>query len=348
MAKRVTLSEKVRSFWHKDAAIRTAPSDVVAAVSGGADSVALLHFVLETLPGRVVVAHVNHCLRGDESDGDEAFVIALAERLQSVFPGRVGIRTTRRELAQHSRRDGIEDAARRVRYDWLAEVAHSEGIGWIATGHTADDQAETILHNIIRGTGLRGLVGMSQRRLLAPEVELIRPMLDVTRAEVVSDLSARGQDFREDTSNTDRRFTRNRIRHNVLPLLKSMNPRIQEALCRLAGTAGDVRRLLDALAADLIRETELPRAGQRVVFDVKKLAGSRPYELRDMWRRIWEREGWPQRDLDHEHLDRLVAICRSESIAADLPGGLRARRRGPVVQVGPADAFGSRDGKPRA
>lgn len=340
MVREPTVLERVQWYWQFESMFRTAaPVDVVAAVSGGADSVAMLRLLLETLPGRIVVAHLNHGLRGAESDADEDFVRGLAARVRREYRNRLTLRAERREITTSRRREGPEGTARRVRYEWLASVAEGEGIGFIATGHNADDQAETILHNIIRGTSIRGLAGIGQTRALVPGIILVRPILDVTRCEILEYLRGLGQDYREDSSNVDLRFTRNRIRHEILPMLEQrFNPRVKEALCRLAAAANTFEHVLAATASDVIALSELPRAGDRVVFDLEKLGECRPFQLRDMWRRVWEREGWPRRDLDYEHLDRLVAICRSELAAADFPGNIRARRRGRVIQIGPVPA----------
>src|SRR5262245_33367953 len=187
MAWRPTILQRVQLYWQWESMFRTAaPVDVVAAVSGGADSVAMLRLLLETLPGRIVVAHLNHGLRGAESDADEAFVRGLVAQLRTDFTDRLSLRAERREVTTSRRREGPEGTARRVRYEWLASVADGEGIGFIATGHNADDQAETILHNIIRGTSIRGLAGIGQTRSLVPGILLVRPILDVTRCEVLA------------------------------------------------------------------------------------------------------------------------------------------------------------------
>src|SRR5438132_2881347 len=184
---------------------------IVVAVSGGPDSVALLR-ALASLPtaGRLVVAHLNHQLRGPESDADEAFVRALPESLQ---PG-MELRCERIDVAAQARTEGanVEAVARRVRYDWLARVAKECQASWVATGHSADDQAETVLHRLLRGTGLKGLRGIATCRPLSSEVNLVRPLLDVARAQVLAYLDAEQQSYCQDRSNLDLTFRRNRIR----------------------------------------------------------------------------------------------------------------------------------------
>ncbi len=238
----------------------------VVAVSGGADSVALLHSLHAVRTGALVVAHLNHRLRGTESDGDALFVQELA--------GRLGLACHVQEVDAAAAAAGanLEATARRLRYAFFRKVAAEEGAHWIATGHTADDQAETVLHRLIRGTGLQGLRGIPSVRGLegvgtASSLVLIRPLLNVTRAEVEEYLSSVGQSYRNDSSNVDPRFTRNRIRHELLPQLKAFNPDIVSSLGQLAAQAGEAFEVLEADAGRLLKEVELPRAGSLVILE---------------------------------------------------------------------------------
>ncbi|MBX3469768.1 MAG: tRNA lysidine(34) synthetase TilS [Planctomycetes bacterium] len=180
------------------------------------------------------------------------------------------------DAAEEARRRGtgsLEAAARAVRYRFLLGVAVERGADRVAVGHTADDQAETVLLRALRGAGLAGLSGIPRRRALGEGVVLVRPLLRATRAEVEDYLRARGLDrlVVEDGSNRDRRFLRNRLRHDVLPLLREqVNPRADEALRRLAAQARKARRHLDGAAAALLAEAERgsgpgarPRCGRR-------------------------------------------------------------------------------------
>lgn len=196
---------------------------VAVAVSGGADSVALLLLLLE-LRGELgivlSVAHVNHKLRGEESDEDERFVADLARR----YDLELRVRTA---PVDRERGSGIEAAARVLRYDFFQELARAgqdPPIRKIATAHTLDDQAETVLLRMFRGTGIRGLAGIHPRLVLADEGrvfgEVVRPLLEVRRAELQEFLRARGQEWREDSSNRDPSFLRNRVRLTLLPVLK--------------------------------------------------------------------------------------------------------------------------------
>jgi tRNA(Ile)-lysidine synthase len=313
---------------------REAPG--VVAVSGGPDSVALLRTLLGLGWGSpLVIAHLNHSLRGAESDGDEAFVRSLHAALSS--RGRnVLLRCERVNVAAVARaeRANLESTARRVRYQWLTSVAREVGAAWVATGHTADDQAETVLHRILRGTGLRGLGGIPARRELAPGVVVVRPLLRVRRHELLAFLEALGQAYRQDRSNADARFTRNRIRHELLPRLAAdYNPAVVDVLCRLADQAAEVHQEAAGKAAVLLHEAELPRAGGVLVFDAERLArASRPL-VRAMLRLVWTREGWPQGRLGFDDWQRIAAVALGEAAAVDLAGGVRVRRAGRVVRV---------------
>jgi tRNA(Ile)-lysidine synthase len=308
------------------------PGDgVVVAVSGGPDSVALARAAAAARggAGRLVLAHLNHGLRGAESDADEAFVAGLASRLPGVELCRARI-----DVAAEAERSGanLEAAARRLRYAWLADVAREHGCLRVATGHTADDQAETVLHRLLRGAGLQGLRGIAPRRPLGPGVEVVRPMLGLTRADVLAFLRAAGQAFREDASNRDLRRTRNRIRHELLPLLaREYNPAVVSVLGRLAAQAAEAYRGEEAEAAALLAAAELPRAGRQLVLDRPRLAAAPGRAVRALFRLVWEREGWPRDGMDFAAWQRLAALARGDGVAGDFPGGVHARRRGRVV-----------------
>ena len=308
------------------------PAGLVVAVSGGPDSVALTRAVAEAREpdSPLVLAHLNHQLRGAESDADEAFVVALGAALG------VPVVTHRLDVAAIARAEGgnLEAVARRERYRWLAGVASAHGLAHVATGHTASDQAETVLHRLLRGTGLDGLRGIAARRDIGPGVSVIRPLLTVTREEVVAYLADLGQAARHDASNDDDTMTRNRIRHELLPLLRrDYNPRIDEALSRLAAQAEEVSAAEESLATDLLRDAELPRAGAVVVLSIGKLRAAPHRVIRGAFRHLWKREGWPRGGMGFAEYERLADLVASDGGAHDMPGGVHVRRRGAVLQV---------------
>ncbi len=312
---------------------------IVIAVSGGPDSTALLHALIAARPDPaipLVIAHLNHMLRGDESDADERFVRDLHAAL-SFSARRLELRCERIDIARQAESEGAnrESIARRERYAWLGRVAQETGADWVATGHTADDQAETVLHRLLRGTGLQGLRGIAARRALTDGVELVRPMFRVRRAEVLAFLDQRGLPFRQDSSNFDLALTRNRIRHELLPLLgKDYNPAIVRILGQLAEQAEEMHGTLSQLAEKLMAEAELPRAGGRLIFNRDRLSAAPRHLVREALRMAWLRENWPQGEMGFADWDRLAAVALGEVPAVDLPGGVTARGQGRVVQVG--------------
>ncbi len=265
------LERKIGEAWPPQ---RWREMTVLAAVSGGPDSVALLRALDRLRPGvteKLVVGHFHHGLRGERATADQQFVVDLCRSL--------GIRCElgQADLSQRLTGDGLEAAARESRYRFLQETAERLGARYVVTGHTADDQAETILHHILRGTGLSGLAGMRRVRLLSPAVTLVRPLLEVSRREVFEYLGRVEQPFCQDETNLDRSLTRNRIRHELLPLLaENYSPTIVEALLRLGGLAGDAQRVVEKQAEALLEQVVVERDDAHVVFRCEMLRRSRP------------------------------------------------------------------------
>ena len=290
--------------------------------------------VLATWVEPLIVAHVNHRLRGADSDADEQFCRELAHQFGSPFRNiTIDVRS-----AADAAHGNLENAARQIRYDFLSQVARECDAVWIATGHTADDQAETILHRLLRGAGIQGLRGIAARREASPGVELIRPLLHATRADVVAYLNSLNQPWREDASNRDCVYTRNRIRHELMPILRAptipQDPRNFLRAARGAGRLARIHEEQEAAALQLLQRAELPSAGGLRIFRVDELRPMPRHRVRGMFRMLWQREGWPASDMTFEHWKRLVAVALGEETASDLPGGIVARCKGDVVQVG--------------
>jgi tRNA(Ile)-lysidine synthase len=206
-------------------------------LSGGADSVALLRALQARSRELGLVlhaAHLHHGLRGEEADGDLEFAHSLAAELGIPFhEARINAGATAKENAET-----IEEAARRLRYGWFQQLMASGEVEAVATAHTRDDQAETVLAKFLRGAWTEGLSGIHPV-IEYPEGRILRPLLGATRAEVEAYLSALGQSWREDSSNRHLTFTRNRIRHELLPLLEGWNPQLREHLAQMATLARD-------------------------------------------------------------------------------------------------------------
>ncbi len=225
------------------------PGDkILVALSGGQDSMALLELLLELrreIPIRVAVAHFNHKLRPGAGE-DEAFVKAAARKRR--VPCVTGSRNVR--LFAKRRRLNLEEAGRELRYDFMRKTARRIGATKIATGHTLTDQAETVLMRIVRGTGLQGLGGIPAR----PDRGLIRPLLDIERAETEAFCRRRGIPFRTDETNLDRRILRNRIRLETLPAFARVDPAVVRHLGRLSALARDEEELLETVTSTAWQE----------------------------------------------------------------------------------------------
>jgi tRNA(Ile)-lysidine synthase len=323
---------------------------VLAAVSAGPDSVALLR-ALRTLKqraggrGTLVVAHLNHQSRGAASDADQAWLARLCHTLG------IPLETGRSDVAALAAEqgDGWEAAAREVRYDFLCRTAERLGARWVAVAHTADDQVETVLHRMVRGTGLAGLSGMRHARPLSPTVTLVRPLLRVRRQEVLNYLAALGQNFCHDSTNSDHRFTRNRLRHELLPALRAgYNARIDEALSRLAHQADEAQQvisgLVDALAEQSVHvQRREPLEGgllanlstaAKVRIECGPLADQPTLLVREVCKAAWSAADWPMQSMGFDEWQQLAELVwRGDAQPLCLPGGIRAQRRDCAVEI---------------
>jgi tRNA(Ile)-lysidine synthase len=278
----------------------------VVAVSGGGDSVGLLRVLCELaepLSLSLSVAHLDHGVRGDAAREDARFVEELARSL--------GLEA---DLArwQPDRTGHFEADARRARYDWLTQVARARGAGAVAVGHTRDDQAETILHRILRGTGPRGLAGIPARRSLVKDsgLFLVRPLLRVSRREIRDYLDAVGQPFREDETNATLTGTRGRIRNDLLPKLAAeYNPAVREALLRLGELSGSLARTIDREALGAARRATVTAAEHTVVLKRKVLQPASRFMRAEILRRLWRQAGWPERSMSAARWRRLAALA---------------------------------------
>jgi tRNA(Ile)-lysidine synthase len=301
---------------------------VVVGVSGGADSVALLLGLIRLgFPpgGRLVVAHAEHDLRV-EAGADRAFVEALAEGF--------GVDCVARRLSAREGPggEGLEARARRLRYDFLGYVAREVGARQVLVAHTADDQAETILHRILRGTGPGGLAGMRRCRSLVEGVAVVRPLLVVWREAVRPFLEAAGHVWREDATNADVSRARNFLRHEVLPRCRAgCYPHAAAALLRLAGQAAATGDALASAAAHML-DIHGRRDGDGAVrLQRSGLEDLHPHLRSEVFAALWRRENWPRRDMTADHYHRLAEMVGGQAgPAIDCPGGVQ-------VTVGPAE-----------
>jgi len=294
---------------------------VLVAISGGADSTALLHALVELRKGRrfrVRACHVHHGLRGDEADEDAKHAAALALSLKVPFSQhRANVRAFARDQGM-----SVEAAARAVRYQLLEREASSLRASRIATGHTADDQAETVLLNLLRGSGPAGLAGIPPVR-----GRVIRPLLDVTRAEVEAYCTAHDLQYRLDRSNLDTTFRRNRIRHEILPALREVQPRVDACLGRLADILRAENEYMVQQTADVLREVGAQRPGEVGVACAPFGLLPKALQRRVLRAAIAKLKG-DELDIELERVDALVDLAASGRTGAviELPGKVRAER----------------------
>jgi tRNA(Ile)-lysidine synthase len=304
---------------------------VVVAVSGGPDSTALLSVLAalsDELHLSLHVAHLNHGLRPAAAE-DAAAVERFAGTLRLPFHG--GAADVRAAAAQQHR--SVEAAGRDARYGFLADVARRAGAAVIATGHTRDDQAETVLMRLLRGSGPRGLAGIPPVRAHGP-LRVIRPLIDTSRAEIVAYLTRRGLGAREDETNRDLAVLRNRVRAVLLPILEGYNRDVRSALARLAEVMRDEADALDVLSAPEVDAVLVSRgASVHIVLDA---FGQLPVALqrralREAIGRV--RGNGAQVGFVHIEEARIGLLGAVAGAVWEAPGGVRIYRRPDVIEV---------------
>ncbi len=280
---------------------------VIAAVSGGADSVCLLHALREIAPASVVgVAHLNHQLRGDASGEDERFVAELAQRFRLPFY------TAHEPIA--ALHDNLEQAGHRARRRFFRSLRAAGHCDVVALGHTLDDQAETVLFRFLRGSGLAGLAAIAP----APP-GIIRPLIEITRADVLEFLESRPLHWREDASNLDARFARNRIRRDLLPqLTREWNPRMADALARLAHLARDEEDYWASEIAAIAAREFIPYANGLELRAAALAALPRAAARRLVRRAIGQTKG-NLRKIEYPHVEQVLELAGVPQGRACLP-----------------------------
>lgn len=311
---------------------------VILMVSGGADSMALLHMaatepldlgdgagLVRIAKERLHVLHVNHLLRGEDADADQHFVQETCELLGIPC---TALRVDVAKLAQE--RDGnVEEIGRQVRYDAARELAQKlcaeQGVSRqkakILTAHTADDRAETFMMNVMRGSGMSGLASIPRHRGL-----IYRPLLDYTHDQLKDWLKARGLDWHEDATNTDTHYLRAYMRHNVLPLLKARNPLLVQTVCKIADLMSDEDDYLETKAARKLRQITLRKSESSLVLDALKLSSTDVVIARRVVR-IVARQLIPEAWLEFKHVDAVLEAVAAGVGVANLPQNLEARVR---------------------
>lgn len=292
--------------------------NVLVALSGGADSVVLL-LSLRELGYPVRAFHLNHCLRGAESDRDEAFCRRLCDRLG------VELTVERVDIAAAAGDSAVEETARRIRYARLEHAAHGAKI---AVAHNADDNLETMLFHLVRGTGAKGLTGIPPVR-----GRIIRPLIEIERREIEAFLLGRGQDFVTDSTNADTAYTRNRLRQEVVPILRELNPQVVQAAARLSRQLRQDETCLQSYAQTCV---QLCAAGNGA-WKIQPLREAAPAVRSRALRLLLENADMPLKDVTAKHISALEHLLETASPSAetDLPNGCFARREYDVLRIIP-------------
>jgi tRNA(Ile)-lysidine synthase len=304
----------------------------VVGVSGGPDSTLLLHTMYELSQRRELhwelhVAHLHHGLRGGAADADLEFVEALA--------GRLGLtaHVERVHVPAEIAADGgsVEDVARQHRYAFLERVALQTGAECVAVGHHADDNAETILHRICRGTGIRGLAGMRDSRAIQPgsRVRLLRPFLQQRRATIEALCRERQIEFRTDTTNDGTDFTRGRLRNAVLPMLREhLNPNVTEALLRLGAQAGWLETYLQDAAARTLESLLVSDQPGRIVLNTRALLSKQRVIQAEVVRRAVALLPGSEQDLSFSNVEGVLRLATDAGSGKELhlPGAIVVRK----------------------
>jgi tRNA(Ile)-lysidine synthase len=304
---------------------------LVLAVSGGADSIALLHLTATAIGNSwnkmPLVAHFDHNLHADSLK-----FAKFVERVTESYGWEFAYATPSSDLK--SAPGSLEAAARAARYDFLSKIAAEKGYRFLATGHTADDQAETVLHRICRGAGVRGASGIATQRRLGADLTLLRPLLGCWRRELVEFLESEGLEWCTDPSNETGEFTRNRIRNDILPLLEStVHPDAKKSLWRFAGHAAEAFEVVAAAATELI-ENALVWTDSGGELDRSVCSLQPRIVVQTALAQIWTDQNWPQQAMSTDVWERLVdAATTTKNVNLALPGGLSAVGRGNTLKI---------------
>ncbi len=300
-------------------------SSILVAFSGGADSVCLLDVlnrIKKANKFKIYAAHLNHGIRGAEADTDQKFAEDFCQKIGvRCFSKKADIPTIARKNGQTE-----EEAGRNARYEFFEQICEENNIDAVATAHNRNDQAETVLMRVIRGSGLSGLRGIKYRR----EDRVIRPLLDVTRREIEEYCNAAGLEYITDSTNADDSYTRNRVRHKLLPMLEDdFNPNVVNALANLALNLDQDTEFIDGYSERLYERLKAPSPGGRYkALHIESLktvkSGSIVSRLILLCARDTMEVGY---SLEKRHIDAVLKIISGEGTAEELPGGLTVRER---------------------
>lgn len=304
---------------------------VLVAVSGGPDSVALIHLLNTIAPlfsFRMAIAHLNHCLRQNESERDAEFVLKLAQKLN--LPAYIEKIDVRQYSSEHKL--SLEEAARRVRYAFLDQVAAEHGFNKIALGHQYDDNAELILMHLLRGSGPLGLAGIPPVR----GEKIVRPLINVQRSEIIDYLTEKKLEYVIDTSNSDLNYQRNKLRHHLIPeLLTAYNPRIRETLNRLASVMQSEDEWLDELIEPIFQQRLLSQETLEIRLSLREFEQLPLAARRRLIRRAILALKGDLRRITFKHVDAVIQMAGTGPTTGhlDLPDRVGIQRNHQVLII---------------
>jgi tRNA(Ile)-lysidine synthase len=328
-----SVEASIRSVWPLDTWMN---STLVVGVSGGPDSVALLHalWAIASRNASLVVAHIDHGLRGTESDRDREFVRCLAHRWN--LPCEVVRLADQTGVPSHA----SEERMRKARHRHLRAIAETHRASWIVTGHHADDVVETLLHRLLRGSGPRGLSSIAPVRAITPTLSLAHPLLSANRAEILKYLTSNGLEYRTDLSNNSDSYTRNRIRHQLLPFLREFagSPNLDQRLWSTAHQIREAYELVETSASSWLAAANI--SDDRTTVDFPSAAFSEvPWCVaREGLIQIWHACAWPLQGMTARHWTRLQRFLQANDPSThprrmQLPGSIDVTMRRARVRL---------------
>ena len=312
------LTREIQAAWPVE---RYANLGILIGVSGGADSVALVRALThlrsnlhqrspDRVSGYITIAHFNHNLRGSFSEGDEAFVRELGKEME-----------TEVIIDRANRLPTDEASLRQVRMDFLLSTAKRIGARYIALAHHRNDNVETVLHHLLRGTGPTGMNGIPPSRVIQDDFVLVRPLLNVDRKIIRQALQEIGQTWREDESNQDSTYTRNWIRNELLPLIQTRFPNADDAIVRAVEGWRQSWEVVDVLAQQWIEQHEFFRAGEIDSAMFRQASDTQPAVVIRAMQLYWDRRGWARGRMSQAHWNSLQhAMTGQPPYRFQLPG----------------------------
>lgn len=281
---------------------------VILGVSGGPDSIFLLHFLdklTKLHPLKIVIAHVNHLLRGIESDLDEKFVKELAKSKNHV------LKVLKKDVNKISKtlKKGLEETGREIRYKFFHELAKKHKANFIITAHHSDDNLETIIMNFARGAGLKGLAGMKEVEQLAKNLNIFRPLLDISKSQISEYLKANKIPYRTDKSNNETIYKRNFIRHKIIPAFKKINPNISETVAKNSRHFRDISTLLETQATNWISKNQIDKSSSKI--NAKTLRQQPKPLQKEIILQLYKNFIGNTRNIETSHIEEILKIINS-------------------------------------